>query len=208
MKTQKTIPDSQSILHSLQSITNNYNWIAILWHALALIFFILLIFKDLATNRMTGILISLPLISVAVLAWITGNPFNGFVFSVLGILTFIFGLSAPDTTVQTSRLIFLILGVLMIIFGWIYPHFLEIGSRFKYLYKSPLGLIPCPTLSFVIGITLVFGGLNSQALVLTLLVGGFFYGLFEIFRLGVVLDSILLLGTVTLLVQYILLLRG
>ncbi len=55
---------------------------------------------------------------------------------------------------------------------------------------------------------MIFSGLNSQALTLTLVVAGLFYGLFGAFRLGVTLDIFLLLGTGTLLVQYFVMLKN
>jgi hypothetical protein len=201
------MPDKEQILVSLQTIANQYSMIATLWHVAILVFIALLAFRLAPSNQLLGILISLPLISVAVFAWISGNPFNGSVFALLGVLVLIFGFRAPATAVETSPLPFLIIGILMVIFGLVYPHFLENGSLIRYLYAAPTGLIPCPTLSLVIGLALIFGGFQSQALTLTLVVGGLFYGLFGAFRLGVTLDIGLLLGTVTLLIQYFMVLK-
>ena len=199
--------DKTHILNSLQSIANEYSFVAIIWHVVILIFFFLLFFRVVATQRTTGILISLPLISVAVFAWMSGNPFNGSVFTLFAGLVLIFGFRVPVIPLETSRLPFLIIGILMIIFGLVYPHFLENGSPVRYLVAAPTGLIPCPTLSLVIGLALVFGGFHSQAMMLTLIVAGLFYGIFGAFRLGVTLDLFLLFGTVSLLFQYVLMLK-
>lgn len=201
------MPDKEQILTSLQSISNDYSLVATLWHAVILIFIALLFFRVTPSNRLMGILIAFPLISVAVFAWISGNPFNGSLFALLAILILIFGLRAPVVPVETSRLPFLIIGILMIIFSLGYPHFLENGSAVRYLYAAPTGLIPCPTLSLVIGIALVFGGLQSPAITLTLVLAGLFYGFFGAFRLGVTLDLFLLFGTGSLLVQYFMMLK-
>lgn len=202
-----TMPDKEQILATLHSISNEYSLVAILWHAVILIFVTLLFFRVTPTSRLMGILIALPLISVAVFAWISGNPFNGSVFALLAILVLFFGFRAPADPVETSSLPFLIIGILMVLFGLVYPHFLENGSPIRYLYAAPTGLIPCPTLSLVIGMLLIFGGVQSQAITLTLVVAGLFYGLFGAFRLGVTLDLFLLFGTGTLLVQYFLMLK-
>ena len=41
-----------------------------------------------------------------------------------------------------------------------------------YAYASPFGLLPCPTLSVVIGLTLIFGGLQSTAWSVLLIAAG------------------------------------
>jgi len=149
----------------------------------------------------------LPALSVAFFAWLSGNPFNGSMFSVLAILVLIFGLKASNRSVQFSSLPFAIAGVGMILFGLIYPHFVEATSIFKYLYASPLGLIPCPTLSVMIGFLLLFRGFGSSSITLTLIVFGLFYGIFGVLKLAVYLDLFLVAGTITLLAKYFLTLR-
>jgi len=148
-----------------------------------------------------------PLLSVAVFAWITGNPFNGILFAVASILILVFGLKAPTQTISLSQTPFLVIGIIMVLFGLVYPHFLKPDSIVGYLYASPAGLIPCPTLSIVIGLALLLGGFGSPSITLTLIVIGLFYGVFGVFRLGVHLDLFLIFGTMALLVQYILTIR-
>jgi len=59
-------------------------------------------------------------------------------------------------------------------------------------------VIPCPTLSAVIGVTLILGLLESRAWSLTVAVMGFAYGAIGIFRLGVRIDVVLLAGAAAL----------
>jgi hypothetical protein len=59
-------------------------------------------------------------------------------------------------------------------------------------------LIPCPTLSIVIGFTLLANGMSSRYWSLSLAVLGLFYGLFGILRLQVQIDAGLLIGATTL----------
>jgi len=202
------MPNKEDIINGLQTIVNNYQSLAIIWHALFYLLLAGIIFVWKPSNRTLALIIALPALSVAVLAWLTGNPFNGFLFAILTILTIIFGLRTPNGPAGVSQVTFLAAGILMIVFGLVYPHFIGTDSVLKYLYASPAGLIPCPTLSILIGLLLVFSGLGSQSLTLTFIVFGLFYGLFGVFKLGVYLDIFLIFGSVTLLARYILSLRA
>jgi hypothetical protein len=199
---------SKDIINGLQSIVNDYSTIAILWHAVFYILIAALIAKWEPSNKIFGLLIAMPLLSVAILAWITGNPFNGTMFSIATILILFFGLKANGQSINYSQLNFMIAGILMIIFGLVYPHFIKLDSIFKCLYASPAGLIPCPTLSILIGFTLLYNGGCSQPITLILIVLGLFYGIFGVLKLAVYLDLFLLLGTISLLIKYILSIRA
>ena len=96
----------------------------------------------------------------------------------------------------------------MIAFGLIYPHFLNTDSFIKYLYASPLGLVPCPTLSLLIGFVLLYNGFGSNSISIAFIVIGLFYGIFGVFKLGVYLDLGLLFGTITLLIKYLVVLKN
>jgi hypothetical protein len=92
----------------------------------------------------------------------------------------------------------------MITFGLVYPHFINPDSIIKYLYISPAGLIPCPTLSVVIGFLLLYNGIGSQPITITFIVLGLFYGIFGVLKLAVYLDLFLLFGTIILIIKQIL----
>ena len=201
------MPKPQEILNGLQTIVNDYSIFAIMWHIVFYLLIIALIFRWQPSNKLLGTLICIPLLSVTVLAWLTGNPFNGILFAVASILILVFGLKAPTQTISLSQTPFVVIGIIMILFGLIYPHFLKSDSVVEYLYASPAGLIPCPTLSIIIGIALLFSGFNSPAITMTLIVIGLFYGVFGVFRLAVYLDLFLFFGTIALLVEYILAIR-
>jgi len=201
------MPKTEEILNGLQKIVNDYSTIAFIWHVIFYALIAALIFKWLPSNRFFGLLICVPILSVAVLAFLSGNPFNGILFSILAVLIIIFGLRVSSQPVQTSQFIFMVIGILMIIFGLVYPHFIKPDSFFKYLYASPVGLIPCPTLSILIGFLLLYNGFGSQSLTLTFIVFGLFYGIFGVLKLAVYLDIFLVFGTITLLVKYIISLK-
>jgi len=64
------------------------------------------------------------------------------------------------------------------------------------------GLIPCPTLSILIGFLLLYNGFGSQSLTLTFIVIGLFYGIFGVMKLAVYLDIFVAIGSITRLVKY------
>jgi hypothetical protein len=202
------MPKTEEILTGLQGIVNNYSSVAIVWHVVLYALIVALLARWLPTNRFFVLLMCLPVISVAVMAFMSGNPFNGMLFSILAVLAFIFGMKSAGQPVQTSGLVFMVIGILMIVFGLVYPHFLQEGSFVRYLYASPLGLIPCPTLSLLIGFLLLYNGFGSQSVTLTFVIFGLFYGVFGAMKLGVYLDVFLVFGSVTLLIKYFMTIKG
>ena len=124
------------------------------------------------------------------------------------VLIFIFGFKASNQPITISQFPFMVVGIMMIIFGLVYPHFISADSFLKYLYASPVGLIPCPTLSILIGFLLLFNGFGSQSITLTFIVFGLFYGIFGVLKLAVYLDIFLVFGTIALIVRYITALRA
>jgi hypothetical protein len=161
------MPAPEDLLVGLAEIANSRREFAITWHVYFAILAAALAVGMRPTKSISGVLLALPLFSVGFLAWRTGNPFNGTVFIFAGALTFIF--------------------------GWTYPHFLETRSYVPYVYAAPMGLIPCPTLSIIIGSTLIVDGLGSGAWSLVLGATGVFYGVFGAFVLGVPLDLVVLI---------------
>ena len=164
---------AQEILNGLQNIVNEYGIFAIIWHVIFYALIIALVAKWQPSNRLLGTLLFIPLLSVAIFAWISGNPFNGTLFSILSILIFIFGLKASTQPINISQLVYLIVGILMVVFGLVYPHFID-NSLIKHLYLSPVDLIPCPTLSIIIGFVLIFNGFGSQTINLILIIFGLY----------------------------------
>jgi len=197
------MPKTVDIINGLQTIVNNYSAIAIIWHAFFYLLLAAIIFLWRPSNKILALIICLPVISVAIFACLSRNPFNGFLFSILAVLVIIFGLKASNYTITISQFHFLVIGILMIVFGLVYPHFISTDSFLKYLYASPVGLIPCPTLSIMIGLLLLYNGFGSQSITLTFIVFGLFYGIFGTFKLGVYIDLFLVFGTLSLLVKYI-----
>jgi len=85
----------------------------------------------------------------------------------------------------------------------VYPHFIQPSSVLGYLYAAPAGLIPCPTLSILIGLALIYDCFGSRSLSILLIIFGLFYGVFGVFKLKVLIDVFLLFGAMMLLVRHI-----
>lgn len=192
------MPSSRQILDALARIASEWQEIAIAWHAALGILLIALMLGWRPRRRFAGVLLVGPLVSVSGLAWRTGNPFNGLFFTAAVIALAVVALRLPLALVRIGPPWVAIPGGFLIAFGWVYPHFLETDSWTEYLYAAPLGLVPCPSLSAMVGITLLFDGLGSRAWSLLLAAAGILYGLFGAFGLGVMIDLVLLAGAVML----------
>ena len=197
------MPDASTILEGLAHIANHYQWLAIAWHILLTSLFVVLVVGWRPSPKIIIALLCTPAISVSILAFVNGNPFNGILFLSLSLLMVIFGLLNKSRKIGLSSPFFLLSGVLVLLYGLIYPHFIAHPDTFVYLYAAPSGLIPCPTLSCIIGFIMILNGLHSRPVVIAVLVTGLFYALFGIFRLGVWLDIGLLVAALLLGFQWI-----
>jgi hypothetical protein len=194
----KEMPTPDSIVSGLTAIANEWRTLAIGWH---LVFGALLLAVGAGwrpSHRHAGYLLAAPLLSVAGLAWMSANPFNGTIFSALAVLLLPAARRFVNQPVHLSSLPFLLPGALLLAFGWSYPHFVKVDHWTEYAYAAPLGIVPCPTLSILIGFTLVFGLFRSQVWATALAAAGLLYGVIGIFRLGVPLDYGLLAGAAAL----------
>ncbi len=99
------MPKTEEIINGLQTIVNEYSTFAIIWHAVLYLLLAALIAKWQPSNKLFGLLICLPLLSVAVFAWLSGNPFNGILFSILAVLVIIFGFRASSQPIILLKLL-------------------------------------------------------------------------------------------------------
>ncbi len=195
------MPPSSEILNELATISNAGIPVAVFWHVVFGIVIAALLLGWRPPQRTAAIGLALPLLSVSFFAWRFGNPFNGTIFLVFALLLTILGLRLPGQKVRPGAGWSLAVGSLMIVFGWVYPHFLVTSTWTKYFYAAPTGLVPCPTLSLVIGFALLANGFASLPWSTALAVIGIFYSLFGALRLQVRLDFVLLAGALLLLLQ-------
>jgi hypothetical protein len=192
------MPTSEAILAGLTSIANEWRVIAVLWHGFVAALLLAIAVRPVLSNRLVGLLLVLPLLSVGALAWAAHNPFNGAVFTGLSLVLATIALRLPSASIRIASRPFLLSGVALVAFGWTYPHFLDTSHWAEYLVAAPLGLLPCPTLAAVAGLTLIVGAFRSSAWSLTLAGVCFAYAVIGVFRLQVAMDAGLLAGAVML----------
>jgi hypothetical protein len=191
------MPTSE-ILAGLTEIANRGIQIAAAWHLVLAIAIIALAAGWRPATRTARVLVVGPLVSVAIFAFAFGNPFNALVFTGASVVLVALAVGGGAyQRISSGSLPAAWLGVAMIAYGWVYPHFLE-APLFAYVYSAPVGLVPCPSLAIVIGLTLLGGGLGSRSFSLALATLGLVYGLFGVLRLGVHLDVGLIAGALAL----------
>ena len=188
------MPSPDTILDGLTATANDWRLLAFGWHAALTALLASLALGARPTNRLTGALLTMPLMSVSALAWVSGNLFNAAAFALLSIIlaTTAYRLSPDPVRAGPSPAVGS--GVLLVIYGWVYPHFLRTDSWIEYAYAAPVGLLPCPTLAVVTGFTLILGLLGSSRWSAVLAAAGLLYGAVGVFALGVTLDYGLLAG--------------
>jgi hypothetical protein len=182
----------------LGAIANDWRWLAIAWHLLFATLFFALMAGWRPHARLLGRVLVAPLLSVSFVAWMSGNPFNGTMFAALAAALAWSVASFGNTLVTFVPSTWLAAGGAVTVFGWTYPHFVRTESWMSYGYASPFGILPCPTLALVIGVTLMVRHLIAIGWHAALIVAGLLYGAIGVFRLGVALDWGLLLASALL----------
>ncbi len=194
------MPTTEEILNGLSLAANKYFLFSIFWHIIVLIFLVLLFAGKKISSKFIMIGIIALFLSVSIITTLVHNPFNAVIFFLASLqfgymaLRYVHGKFGVRWDYISAA------GLIMLVFGFVYPHFMENASFFKYLCASPLGLIPCPTLSAIVGITLLFHGFNSRRWMLWAAFIGLFYGVFGVLRLKVYLDTGLIAGALFLLI--------
>jgi hypothetical protein len=193
------MPTPESILSWATSVANEWRWLAIFWHVALAVALLTGLTWSRMSQRSVAFLCVLPIASVAVVAWVSGNPFNGTLFTLLTLVLSRAAANVPGEVAFTSvSWPWRLAGVGLVGVGWLYPHFLITDTSLTYAYASPFGVLPCPTLSVVIGLMLAVGGLRSADWNVALTAAGLLYGWIGVFRLGVLLDGWLLGGALVL----------
>ncbi len=195
------MPSSPEVIEALTGISNAWRTVAIAWHVALGALLVGLLVGYRPSRRAMGVLLALPLASVSILAWSSGNPFNGLVFAALSLVLAVLGLRLTTHRVQMGPSLSMVFGVVLVVFGWVYPHFLETDAWTAYLYAAPLGLVPCSTLSAIVGITLIVKAPDSRPWSVVLSIASLLYGLIGVLLLDVTIDWFLVVGAVLLLTK-------
>jgi len=192
------MPTAADVLENLTTVANGALPVAALWHTIVFTSLIAVAMGWRPPRRITAAMLVGLAASVSVVSFVFGNPFNGVSFALLA------GLSTREAghfereRVRTAASWTPIPGAVLVGYGLVYPHFLENVPWVLYLLAAPLGLIPCPTLALMTGVTLIADRMFSASWRATLAAFGLFYGLFGIIRLHVLLDVGLLIGALAL----------
>jgi hypothetical protein len=192
------MPTPQEILAGLADTAQRFAYVAVVWHLAIFGLVVALVAGWRPSMRAAATMLVAPLVSVAALALVTWSPFNAAVFSVVAWLALAIGWRFGANDVQLGTRWQVMAGTVMVAFGSFYPHFVDSDSLVSYFYRAPTGLLPCPTLALVIGVSVLFAGFGSPGWSTTLAIVGLFYGLFGAFRLGVRIDLLLSVGALAL----------
>ena len=192
------MPNSAEILAALAHIATTWSAVAIAWHVAIGGLLVSLLIGWRPPHALLGGLLTLPLLSVSAFAWLAHTAFNGVVFAVAAAVLLTMSAIKSPGRFSLSPFGYRLMGLAMIAYGLGYPHFLQGGTGIRYLYAAPTGLVPCPTLSVVVGFALLGNGLASRGLALFFAAIALFYGLFGVLHLAVYLDAGLVVGAIAL----------
>lgn len=182
------MPSPDAILDALTRAANDWRGLALVWHLLLAALAAALMYGWRPSIRVTAALLATPLVSVAATAWWSGNPFNGILFVALSVGLARTAVRLPAVRVRLESRASIVRAAAVVASGAVYPHFLRTESWIDYAVASPFGVIPCPTLMVVIGMTLAVANLRSGSWAVPLMVAGGLYAAVGVFVLGVALD--------------------
>ena len=188
---------STAILTAAAAIAAEWRWLAITWHAVFALVLAAILACNIRDRRGLAITAALPFTTVAALAWWSGNPFNGTVFTVFAITLVAIAARLPASPIAIGAPPALWAGAGCCALAWSYPHFLS-GTWTQYFYAAPLGLLPCPTLALCVGLSLITQGFGSMRWTIVVFAASITYGVIGVFALGVTLDWALIAGAMML----------
>jgi hypothetical protein len=192
------LPSADQVLAQLEALASTGRGVAFIWHCLVLLGLgALWLGPWVPSRRLAGMASALPLVSAAVLAGVSENPFNAAVVGAAAAALLTLGLRLSTDPVKRAGPVPAALGALTVAYALLYPHFVPGGWPYAVL-MAPVGVLPCPSLALVLGLALLSGGFGSRAWSLVAAGVSLFYALFGMFRLGVWLDAGLLAAAVAL----------
>jgi hypothetical protein len=181
------MPTTESITRVLAAMANDLAWLAVAWHVVILGALVAILCGWRPASRVACILLTSPIMSVALASIAYGNLFNAISFGLLAFVLAVLGEGLPQRHVERGPMWSVLVGCALMTFGLAYPHFVE-GSWIRVMAAAPLGVVPCPTLAFVAGAVIVAAGFASRAIPLLFMIWVGFYSWFGVRHLGVTLD--------------------
>lgn len=186
------MPPAEAIRLSAFTIANQWQSVAVAWHAVLGVAALAYVAGWRPSRRLAAIALLLPMASVSATAWAAGNPFNGGVFAVVVAALIVIAIRLAPTGIQPRTAIDAWLGAVFVVVGALYPHFLLTASPLEYLYASPFGLLPCPTLLVIAGVSIAFGAFDSRGWWIGVAGTAVLYGVIGVLVLGVAIDVMLI----------------
>jgi hypothetical protein len=190
---------SDVILAAATAIANEWRVLAAAWHLAVAALAVVLWWRRVDGRAIAALLALMP-VSVATMAAWSSNPFNITIFVALGLVMLALAGTNVSAELRLAGARDVAAGAIMCTFGWVYPHFLD-GPAWQYLYAAPLGLLPCPTLAFLMGVSLLTDSFGSKTWAILLGSMGMLYGLMGVFVLHVTVDWFLIAGAAVLLTR-------
>ena len=133
-------------------------------------------------------------LSVTLKAGIYGNLFHAITFGTMVLVAIVVLIEDKRTLYVPKFNIQTIVSLLFILLGLWYPEFVK-ASTLEYFLVSPIGAIPCPTLITVLGMLNLYYSSVQRNELIVIAFFGFVYGFIGTFKLGILLD-IILIGSV------------
>jgi hypothetical protein len=198
-----TMPTPEEITRVLAIMASELAWLAIAWHVVIAGALAAILRGWRPSSRIASILMTAPIMSVALASIAYGNVFNALSFGLLAFVLAVLAGGLTQRQIERGPTWSLFVGGAVMAFGLGYPHFVE-GSWVRVIAAAPVGVVPCPTLAFVAGAVIVAGGFASRAIPLLLVIWVGFYSWFGVRQLGVTLDlglGVALLGLVAVFVR-------
>jgi hypothetical protein len=115
------MPTADEVLAALTALAIDCWPLAALWHAWLGVILFMLVVGWRSPARTLGRLTMLPVAS-AVVASITGSPFNSATFTLLAVVLVHATIGLSDAPVRLDSRCLVAAGAAMILFGWAYPH--------------------------------------------------------------------------------------
>ncbi len=195
------MPTGEAITTVLARLSEDWMWLAICWHVYLLTFTSMLALKWRLNRRSACIALLAPLASVVLMSWLSANPFTTVILGIVLIAALLLVLRLPHEPVSLAAAPLAAAGASLLVFGLVYPHFLGSASLVTYVYAAPVGIVPCPTLSVIVGLSLILRSLGSRSWSLIIGVPALFYGIVGVGYLGVTMDWVLSAGAAILIVS-------
>ena len=195
------MPSANELVAELRNLANEWRTVATAWHLFLVVLLTSLYAGWRPSVRLFLPMLVMPVLGVAIVAGLAGQAFNSGVFAMLALTLGAFAFTRADDRIRFGTPHAVSIGAALVAFGAAYPHFVEVHTWLAYLYAAPLGVIPCPTLAAVIGVSLMLNDSGSRAWSWALAAAGVFYATVGVVWFGITIDALLFAGAVALAVD-------